>query len=453
MKIRTWKVGIAALALGASPVLAETSGWSYDESVSGVAYASDGCETSCGDDACCGNDACCGDACGCGDACAAGGLCSGGILGATGLEALSLASLIGAADTGLDIGGWTSGGYHDGNERLSFTPGDDLAFNSYPHKMNLQQQWFYIGHVADGSGGLGLGGRIDMMYGIDASEAQSYGNTTSIPGVPAVAARGFGTYDASLDHGSYGWAIPQSYVELASGDLSVKLGHWFTPVGYEVIPDTGNFFRTHTLTHYNSEPFTHTGAMATYTGFELLTLYSGWALGWDTGYDQFNGGNIGIGGFAFNVTDDIVFTYMSTVGNLGWRSGGDDDSYTHHWVMTVALTDALNWIIQGDYLNVNSTSSATGPTGFHEENLGCTNYLIYKWNDVVSFGGRAEWWKSNAITGEANSFNNVTGGVNVKLLSNVTWRAEHRYDWLPAEDNFRTDYNQSMISTDVVVTY
>jgi hypothetical protein len=443
VKIRTWKVGIAVLALGASPALAETSGWSYDNNVSGVAFASDCCEPACCADACC-------DV-GCGAACAAGGLCSDGLLGETGLEALSLAALLGAEGTGLEIGGWTSGGYHDGNERLSFAPGDDLSFNSVPHHMNLQQQWFYLGRAADGSRGLDIGGRVDVMYGIDASEAQSYGNTTSIPGVPAVGARGFGTYDASLDHGSYGWAIPQSYVEVASGDLAVKLGHWFTPVGYEVIPDTGNFFRTHTLTHYNSEPFTHTGAMATYTGYELITLYSGWAFGWDTGYDQFHGGNVGIGGFAINLTDDIVFTYMNTIGNLGWRSGGSDDSYTHHLVMTVALTDNLNWIAQGDYLNVNS-NSVLNP-GFHEENLGMTNYLIYALNDVVSVGGRAEWWKSNAITGEANSFNDITGGVSVKLLSNVTWRAEHRYDWMPAEDNFRDDYNQSMFSTDIIVTY
>ncbi len=445
MKIRTWKVGIAALALGASPVLAETSGWSYDNNVNGVAFASDCCEPACGADACC-------DGVGCGDGCG-GGICSGGVLGATGLESLSLAGLIGMEGSGLDVGGWTSAGYQNHNERLSFAPGDRLAFNDFPNHLNLQQQWFYLGRVADGSNGLDLGYRFDMMYGADGHTAQSYGNTTSVPNVPANFLPGQGTYDASLDHGPYEWALPQAYAEVASGDLSVKVGHFFTPVGYEVIPDTGNFFRTHTLTHYNTEPFTHTGAMATYTAYENLTLYGGWTLGWDTGFDQFNGGNNGIGGFAYNVSDDIVFTYMNTIGNLGWRSGGSDDSYTHHLVTTVALTDSLSWIIQGDYLNVNNTTSATGLTGLNNEELGCTNYLIYKWSDVVSFGGRAEWWKSNAVTGNADSFYDVTGGVNVKLLSNLTWRAEQRYDWLPAEDNFRTDYNQSMISTDMILTY
>ena len=107
MKIRTWKVGIAALALGASPALAETNGWSYDNNVSGVAFASDCCEPQCGCE-----DACCADACcdmGCGDSCGGGGLCSDGLLGACGIEGMSLAGLIGADGTGLDVGGWTEG--------------------------------------------------------------------------------------------------------------------------------------------------------------------------------------------------------------------------------------------------------------------------------------------------------------------------------------------------------
>ncbi|MCC6492149.1 MAG: hypothetical protein IT424_03915, partial [Pirellulales bacterium] len=77
MKIRTWKVGIAALALGASPALAAANEWSYDDNVSAVAFASDCCETSCSDPC----DVACGDG------------CRGGYLGA--LEDLSLASLVG----------------------------------------------------------------------------------------------------------------------------------------------------------------------------------------------------------------------------------------------------------------------------------------------------------------------------------------------------------------------
>ncbi|MBL9161255.1 MAG: hypothetical protein JNL18_00780, partial [Planctomycetaceae bacterium] len=86
MKVRTWRVGLAVLALGAGPAFAaDNSGWSYDNNVSGVAFASDCCEPSCADPTC-------SDDVACGDGCAAGGLFSGcGLAGP--VESLSLASL------------------------------------------------------------------------------------------------------------------------------------------------------------------------------------------------------------------------------------------------------------------------------------------------------------------------------------------------------------------------
>jgi hypothetical protein len=342
VKIRTWRVGIAALALGASPVLAETSGWSYDNNVSGVAYASDCCEPACGcEDSCCDMD--------CGSGCA-GGLCSGGYLG--GLEGMSLASMIGAEDSGLEIGGWTEGVYMDNNVPLSQAYNDLASFDDVPDHLHNGQTWFYLGRAANGECGPAIGGRIDVLYGTDAQKTQAFGNPRSLPGVNGD--RGMGTWDASLDHGEYGWAIPQAYGEFASGDLSVKVGKFFTPVGYEVIPVTGNFFRSHSYTMFNSEPFTHTGALATYTGYENLTLYGGWALGWDTGFDQLNSGNIAISGFSTDLAEDVTLTYMNTFGNFGWRDGGSDDSYNHSVVLTMGLTDRLQYIAQSDYLRTDN---------------------------------------------------------------------------------------------------
>jgi hypothetical protein len=417
VKIRTWKVGIAALALGASPALAETNGWSYDNNVSGVAFASDCCEPACGcEDQCC--DVGCGSGC-------AGGLCSGGLLGATGLEALSLAALIGAEDTGLEVGGWTEGVYMDNNVPLSQAYNDLLSFDDVPDHFHLGQQWFYLGHTADGSNGLGLGGRVDVVYGTDAQKTQAFGN-------PNAGVRGFGSWDASLDHGEYGWAIPQAYGEIASGDLSVKVGHFFTPIGYEVIPVTGNFFRSHSYTMFNSEPFTHTGALATYSGLENLTLYGGWALGWDTGFDQLNSGNIAIGGFAAELTDNVTFTYMNTYGNFGWRDGGDDNSYSHSMVLTVSVTERLQYIAQSDVID----TSNPGVSEF--DTVGLNQYLIYKLNDFVSTGGRMEWWKADGV-----SFYEATGGFNFHVLSNMIIRPEVRQDWAPGigldEDSFLVD--------------
>ena len=92
-----------------------------------------------------------------------------------------------------------------------------------------------------------------MVYGVDAQKTQAFGNDD-------------GVWDVTFDHGSYGWAMPQAYAEVrlrtTGASRSVTSSR---PIGYEVIPATGNFFYSHAYTMFNSEPFTHTGVLGTYT--------------------------------------------------------------------------------------------------------------------------------------------------------------------------------------------
>ena len=96
-----------------------------------------------------------------------------------------------------------------------------------------------------------FGFRADLMYGQDADDTQAFGNPP-------------GTWDYlnGFDEGAgYGWAIPQLYGEVALGEhVTVKAGHFYTLVGYEVVTAPDNFFFSHAMTMFNSEPFTHTGS-------------------------------------------------------------------------------------------------------------------------------------------------------------------------------------------------
>ena len=94
---------------------------------------------------------------------------------------------------------------------------------------------------------------------------------------------------------------------------------------------------------FNSEPFTHTGVLGTYTASENLTVYGGWTLGWDTGFRQNDGGSSWLGGFAYSLGDDITLTYISTAGNFGWRG---KDAYSHSFLVDVNLTEKLNYVFQ-----------------------------------------------------------------------------------------------------------
>ncbi len=324
-----------------------------------------------------------------------------------------------------NFGGHTQIGYYDDNVPLSQADDDLLSFQDNPDDLLLNQQWLYAERIASPTGDWGIGGRMDVVYGVDAQKMQSFGN-------PKAGVRNRGTFDASLDHGIYGFAIPQLYGEIANEDWSIKIGHFATPLGYEVLPSTGNFFFSHSYTMFNSEPFTHTGVLSTYSGFEGIVMYAGWALGWDTGFDQLNSGNIGIGGFTTEVTEDISFTYLSTFGNFGWRDGGSDNSYSHSIVITTDLTEKSQYVIQSDSLRTNNPGISTFDT------IGLNQYLFYSATDRLKLGMRAEWWKADGI-----SFNEVTGGFNYSVLDNLVVRPEWRKDWAPGigvdDDSFAID--------------
>jgi hypothetical protein len=69
--------------------------------------------------------------------------------------------------------------------------------------------------------------------------------------------------------------------------------------------------------------------------------------------------------------------------------------------------------------------------------------LIYKFNDVVSTGGRMEWWKFNGV-----SHYEATGGFNFQLLDNLVLRPEYRQDWIPG-----TDLDEETFLVDAILTY
>ncbi len=459
MNVVKWTVGCAMLALGTTPVLGQSAvqtAFNYDLTGYECGEPACGCEEpSCGcdDDACCGDgfgtagccdSGCCGNACGCGSSCS---LFDGCCL----FDDCCLGDPCTLKDhmdpcgcCAINFGGWTQLGYHSDNTRLSFNRGDLLAFNDVPDGLNLHQQWFYAEKVAEaGACSADWGFRFDMMYGTDAQKTQAFGNDSPV-------------WDASngFDNGVYGWAMPQAYLEAAYGDWSVKAGHFFTLVGYEVVTAPDNFFYSHSYTMFNSEPFTHTGALATYSGIDGVDVYAGWTFGWDTGFDQALGGSSFLGGFSTSLTDDVAFTYIATAGNFGLRTGGRN-GYSHSVVIDTTLSDDLNYVFQSDLVSYDDSDS--GNAGGAQ--VGVNQYLFYTMSDCLAAGLRVEWWKSDGIVdaNDTTSQYGITYGLNYKPHANIVIRPEVRHNWLPAETAFAnangTDFNQTVFGVDAILTY
>ena len=308
---------------------------------------------------------------------------------------------------GIQFGGWTQMGYHNGK---------DGVFNDESGNINLHQGWLYAERVADGRNGLDFGFRADVMYGIDADETDSDGNNS-----------GNWDYKNGFDHGPYGFALPQLYVEMASGDLSVKAGHFFTIMSYERVTSPDNFFYSRSKALDWIEPQTHTGALGTYAVSCDTNVYAGWTLGWDTGFDQREGGSNFLGGFSTAVTDNATFTYVASAGDWG-RAG--QDGYAHMLLLDVAITCKLNYVIQSDFEDV-------AEDGYIDNDIAITQYLFYDVNDTFSVGGRFEWIEERDNDGDAGSQFQTTLGVNVRPTDNVVIRPEVRFQ--PDSDNFEDD--------------
>ncbi|HUG19649.1 MAG TPA: outer membrane beta-barrel protein [Planctomycetaceae bacterium] len=343
---------------------------------------------------------------------------------------------------GPDFGGWTNYGYRgDSESRFNLNFNDNQSQFGSQQRHGLNQLWFYLEQVADGSDGVGYGYRADVMYGLDADDTVAFGASNSFDN------------RHNFNHGIYGFAIPQLYGEVAYGDWSMKAGHFYTLVGYEVVPATGNFFYSHAYTMFNNEPFTHTGVLSTYKASENVTLYNGYTLGWDTGFDRFDDGGNFLGGASVGVGDNLTVTYILTVGDLGWRGEG----YSHSIVADFALTDKWNYVFQTDLVETNS-AAAGDPNGDHQ--FAFNQYLFYTINDKLKAGLRAEWWKTGggawttaafgAPTGSLDIYE-VTAGLNIAPMDNVMIRPEVRHDW--SGDFLGTSINYTTAAVDVIVSF
>ncbi len=341
-------------------------------------------------------------------------------------------------------GGWVGLGFYTNNDPFSVSNSDGLSFWDRPNELNLDQTWLYVEKLAKSDGcNWACGYRFDLVYGVDAQKTQAFGNSGS-PNPQG--------YDNGWDHGAYGWALPQAYVQFAKGDWDIKVGHFFTPLGYEVIPKTGNFFYSHAFTMFNSEPFTHTGVLSSYKASDTVTYYIGWSLGWDTGYDQFGNGSCFLGGVGLQLNDSVKYTYLCTAGDLGWRG---DSGYSHSNVLDFTLSKKWEYVFQSDLLTAdpnanNSTGSALS--------YGVNNYLFYTINDCWKWGTRAEWWKSNTTqVTEMASFYEIATGLNYKVNANLIVRPEVKWNWTGSQEAFNnatgSNFNDTLFGMDAIYTF
>jgi hypothetical protein len=473
-----------------------------------VAYHADGCTTGpscdaapgCGNAACC--DATCGEAgcgcaggcceagcgcsngcgrCGCGRCC--GGLFGGGLFGCCELgDPWTLVKFSKCRqDAGWIAGGWIAQSY-------TYNPDDPLdgfngpvTFLDRANEYQMNQLNAFIGKTADTGGcGWAIGGRVDAMYGTDHRWTTATGLETH--GEAPV----LGSPKWNGENRFYGLALPQFYGEIAYNDISTKIGHFYSPVGYFVVPATGNFFNTMPYTFQYGEPFTHTGFLSTVKLTDRLSVGGGAVRGWDNFDDDAHNDWGAIDTITYTTRGGaslaLVHVWTQELINPG-INGDTDFRFLQTAVLSKTLNDRLTFVLQSDYGRQQNIGGATDAEWY-----GANGYAFLKMNDCWSFGANMEWFRDDdgyrvaslladtqPVGGEtrsarlpvlgpaggfAGNFYQCTVGPKWTPHANVTIRPNARWDWyngaLPngirPYDN-GTSSNQFIFATDMILTF
>jgi hypothetical protein len=299
--------------------------------------------------------------------------------------------------------GWTFGGWIEAgatanaNDPASNFNGP-VSFNDR-EEVQLNQLYFIAEKKLDMECNCwDIGGRIDFLWGTD-------GRFLEVPGLELTPA---GDPDWNTER-FYRATLPQIYAEVGVGDVSVKVGRFYTIIGYEVVPATGNFFYSHSYQMLYAEPFTHTGALATWSQNDRFTWYAGIVNGWD----KFDG-ELDVFGFLGGVSYKPYHErYTMTLALVSTEEpngvGGISPRHMYSFVFDFDINDCWKYVFHHDY---GWQSDAVDP-GVAAEWYGMSHYLFYTINDCWKAGARLEWFRDDdgvRVAGNTSSGNPADGG-------------------------------------------
>jgi hypothetical protein len=376
---------------------------------------------------------------------------------------------------GIVIAGYVDQGFTWNPDNPADNFNGPMTFNDRANEYQLNQLYLYAEKaVSTEDCWYDVGWRVDALYGSDWRFTPQIGLEIEEDG----------TRNWNQSRRFYGLALPQYYAQVAVHDLDIKIGKWYTPAGYEVVMSTGNFFYSHVYTHQYGEPFTHTGALATFKYSDQVTLLAGIHEGWDQ-WEDVNDSPSALAGVTVTSRDGktslaYVMTYGDEANELFFTN--TQHRYYQSLVFTRQANDKLKYIAHSDY----SWQEDVDGIAADAEWYSISQYLIYQVNNCLSYGIRYEWFRdddgfrvfgvgsSEFAAGVASpmgfvgggyvgSFQDITVGANYKPHANVLIRPEVRWDWydgLPSGINGRplpwdngTSASQFTAAVDAIVTF
>ena len=304
----------------------------------------------------------------------------------------------------LEFGGWIHGG-------ATYNPSQSGGFNGpvifadQANRFQLNQLNFFVRRSVVSEGNTwDLGGRFDFMFGTDAIFTQAFGVPAFDVNSGAPLKRSHWDLDlCCASTKTYGIALPQAFLEAfvpIGNGINVKLGHFYTPTGFETVPAPDNFFYTRAYTLNVGEPFTHTGLLANYKINSNWQIMSGAITasangGWDGGWDKQLRNWGGISGFTWTSDNQVTSFHLSgTYSETSAQSSqfwGFYNMVLQHKInpRTLLVLHHVYGHAGGVLLNNPKYTNVIRDADW----LSAIVHLYYDLTDNLSIGARGEWYR------------------------------------------------------------
>lgn len=215
----------------------------------------------------------------------------------------------------------------------------------------------------------------------------------------------------------YGMSIYECYAALGYENMSMKIGKFASPIGYESAVGPARDLNSTSYIHQHL-PGIHAGALLNWDYTERLALNFGVVRGVNNSFDD--GGNYGfIMGAKYQWTDRLAVSYEGFIGHVENDDYDNGTQYLHSVVATWDINCRLQYVFETAYGTI-------GQDGDNEDFFGISNYLKYQLTDNMQAIARFEWAEEN---GE-DDYTELTLGVKYNINEHLMIRPEIRYDWV-----------------------
>lgn len=389
--------------------------------------------------------------------------CAGGTSGGCGVSCrrsrpASLFNHTSLGRCGIEVGGWLDQGITGNGDPGPHRFNGPVTFNDRSGEYQMNQLYLFAERVTTTRGcGVDVGGRVDLLYGTDRRFTLSNGLDD----------------DWGDSERFYGLSMPQLYLDVAYNDLTLRMGHFYTIVGYEGVAAPDNFFYSHAYAMQYGEPFTHTGLLGILNLNDCWSIKAGLHRGWDRWED--NNDQLGFLGSANWTSADRRTAVVFAVSSSNEDPAGKHNRFLYSLLLARRITRRLRYVLQHDL----GYEDNGGRGGQDAEWYGINNHLYYDINRCWTIGFRYEWFNDDdgvrvhaenaaggpphgiELEGVAGHWHELTLGLNWKPNRNLLLRTECRWDWMSPHDsaarggpfNDSGDRHQLLLGTDLVVKF